>query len=69
MGRNINKVFPTAAIFTYYRLPEVAARVNEPAASGRAGRGRRAPHFFTDEGVLAAEQLHGQSVVGRLRER
>ena len=43
-------------------LPEVAARVDEPAASGRAGRRRRASQFLADERVLAAEQLHRQPV-------
>jgi len=69
MNGNTITTFTTAEIFTRCRLPEVAAWVNEPAASGRAGRSRRASQFLTDEGVLTAEQFHRQSIVGRLRER
>ena len=56
----------TTAIFAGRCLPEVAARMNEPAASCPAGSGRRSSQFFTDECVLAAEQFHRQSIVGRL---
>ena len=62
------KLLANVVKFTDYSLPEVAARVNKPAASCRAGSGRRSSQLLADERVLAAEQFHRQSIVGRLRE-